>query len=164
MNHLDGSTLMLLHSYAWYNISFYYAFRYDGKNGISFLSGFAIFYCLSLTSVQSISVLWYYILYLGLGEKKCIFHMPVKLFMVAYPHFVVMNDSPRYFDTPIFFVIIYFWQFLRLEMCIDKLFRKTNISQNMYLYFFYCINNEKRNGNDSKHVLLQRFTKGEILI
>lgn len=164
MNHLDGSTLMLLHSYAWYNISFYYAFRYDGKNGISFLSGFAIFYCLSLTSVQSISVLWYYILYLGLGEKKCIFHMPVKLFMVAYPHFRVMNDSPRYFDTPTFFVIIYFWQFLRLEMCIDKLFRKTNISQNMYLYFFYCINNEKRNGNDSKHVLLQRFTKGEILI
>ena len=40
--------------------------------------------------------------------KKCIFHMPVKLFMVAYPHFVVMNDGPRYFDTPIFFVIIYF--------------------------------------------------------
>ena len=136
MNHLDGSPLMLLHSHAWYDISFYYAFCYDGKNGISFLSGFAIFYCLSLTSVQSISVLWYYILYLGLGEKKCIFHMPVKLFMVAYPHFVVMNDGPRYFDTPIFFVIIYFWQSLRLEMCIDKLFRKKEYFTKYVLIFF----------------------------
>ena len=54
-----------------------------------------------------------------------------------------------------------FRQFVRLEMCIDKLFREKNISQNMYLYFFYCISNEKRNGNNSKHVLLQRFTKGE---
>ena len=58
--------------------------------------------------------------------------------MVAYPHFVVMNDGPRYLDTPIFFVIIYFDNLYDLKCALTSYFAK-RIFHKICTYIFSIV-------------------------